>query len=170
MRFRRCPGLSFLGLLFSIASPRQAVSEPEQTEISQQIASQIDSSSDVPLYRQIVDGVLEDVLTGTLETGARLPTVRQLAIAVSVHPDIVERAFRELELLGVVVRRPGQGTFVSLTPPNRSELERRQLVETLCRDIVTRADDAGVSLDELIDALAELRSSQREADARRRSP
>ena len=117
-----------------------------------------------------MDGVLEDVLTGTLETGARLPTVRQLAIAVSVHPDIVERAFRELELLGVVVRRPGQGTFVSLTPPNRSELERRQLVETLCRDIVTRADDAGVSLDELIDALAELRSSQREADARRRSP
>ncbi|NIQ55192.1 MAG: GntR family transcriptional regulator, partial [Gammaproteobacteria bacterium] len=70
----------------------------------------------VPLFRQLVDRLWLEIITGTLEAGERLPTVRQLAIDLGIHPNTVGRAYTELELLGVLVKRPGHGTYVCLGP------------------------------------------------------
>ena len=118
----------------------------------------LDWGSDVPLYRQIVDRVWPEVVQGTLVPGERLPTIRRLAIDLSVHPDTVARAYEELELLGVVIQRPGEGTFVGLKPPDREEFQRRVEFETLCRELASRAQALGFTVDDLIDTLSELRS------------
>jgi GntR family transcriptional regulator len=103
------------------------------------------------------------VVTGTLETGERLPTVRQLAIDLSVPPTTVERAYRELEELGVVSAVPGQGVVVSLRDPDRSSVERRMQLERLCREVAAQAEGLGFTLDDLMEVLAEQRRLRRAA-------
>jgi GntR family transcriptional regulator len=129
----------------------------------------MDFGSGEPLYRQIVDRVWLEVITGALDTGERLPTARQLAIDLGVHPNTVARAYEELRLLGVLVARPGEGTYVGLTRPDRSALERRAQLERLCRDIVSQSKALGISLDNVVDMLVELRASGEDTDSRRNS-
>lgn len=141
------------------------MSELENAELARRLAVYLEPSSDEPLYRQIANRLWLEVVTGTLETGARLPTVRQLAIDLSVHPNMVARAYQELELLGVLRLKPGQGTFVSLTQPDRSEVERRSQLERLCRDLISQAEALGLTLDDVMEALADLRAARRDTDA-----
>jgi DNA-binding transcriptional MocR family regulator len=91
------------------------VPDSTRASLAQRLALYLDPASDEPLYRQIVNRLWLEVVTGTLETGERLPTVRQLAIDLSLNPNTVARAYNELEALGVLTRKPGQGTFVSLS-------------------------------------------------------
>lgn len=142
----------------------------ERADIAQRLAIYLDRSGETPLHRQIVDRVWQEVVTGTLETGERLPTVRQLAIDLSVHPNTVTRAYRELELLGVLATRPGEGSVVQLASPNKEELEHGARLERLCRDVVSQADALGVSLDEVIDTLADARAARRRSGKRRPAP
>ena len=142
------------------------MSNHERTGIDQRLAIHLDHGSDVPLYRQIVDHVWLGAVEGILEPGERLPTVRQLAIDLSVHPNTVARAYSELTLLGIVSPLRGEGTFVCLTPPDKPELERREQLERLCSELMSRIQALGFSLDELIDTLGELRTEGARAKGR----
>ena len=108
-----------------------------------------------------------EVVTGTLETGERLPTVRQLAIDLAVHPNTVQYAYDELETLGVLVTRQGEGTYIGLAPPDQDTLERRAQIERLCGDVAAQCRALGLSLDDIIDTLSALQTSERERDPRR---
>jgi GntR family transcriptional regulator len=134
------------------------VSEQEFPGVAQRLALYIDRSSEEPVSRQIIDRLWLEIITGTLETGDRLPTVRQLAIHLNVRPDTVSRAYEELELLGVLITRPGQGTFVGLTSPDPTALERHAQLERLCRDVASQSEALGLPLDDVIDALVDLRN------------
>ena len=73
----------------------------------------LDMKSGVPFYRQIIDQVKSTMATGRLKPGERLPTVRQLAVDLSINPNTVSRAYTELELTGLVETQMGSGTFIS---------------------------------------------------------
>lgn len=132
--------------------------------MAEELQLTVDPSSDVPLYRQIVDHVWVKVASGILEPGNRLPTVRQVAIDLGVHLDTVERAYRELELLGVVVQHPGEGTFVGLRPPQKDEANRRAQLERVCHQAISQTQALGFSIDDLMEVLAEFRSPGRTRD------
>jgi GntR family transcriptional regulator len=138
------------------------VSDHEPASVVQRLAIYLDPSSDEPMYRQIVDRLWLEIITGTVETGERLPTVRQMAIELGVRPATVTRAYKELELLGVLITRPGHGSFVGLSSPDATALERQAQLERLCRDLETQGEALGFTLTELIDALRELRSAERD--------
>jgi len=140
------------------------VSEHESPGVAQRLALYIDRSSEEPVSRQIIDRLWLEIITGTLETGDRLPTVRQLAIDLNVRPDTVSRAYEELELLGVLITRPGQGTFVGLTSPDTSTLERHAKLERLCRDMISQSKALGLPLDDVIDTLTDLRNSDNDSN------
>ena len=125
---------------------------------TQQLAISLDPGRDLPLYRQIVDHVWVKVAEGGLDPGEKLPTVRQWAVDLGVHPNTVARAYKELELLGVVVRRAGEGTFVGLKQADRHEIERQAELERLCLKVLSRAQALGFTVDELLESLAELQS------------
>lgn len=143
------------------------MSSHEPSSVAQRLAVYLDPSDDAPLHRQIADRVWLEVVTGTLETGERLPTVRQLAIDLAVHPNTVQRAYDELETLGVLVTRPGEGTYIGLAPPDQDTLERRAQLERLGGDVAAQCRALGLSLDDLIDTLSALQTSERERDPRR---
>ncbi|SEO72369.1 GntR family transcriptional regulator [Actinacidiphila rubida] len=73
----------------------------------------VDRSSSVPAYAQLVRQVREAMRLGVLHPGDRLPTVRSVVAACTVNPSTVLKAYRELELSGLVEARQGAGTFVS---------------------------------------------------------
>ena len=75
----------------------------------------LDLASGVPAYRQIIDQVLGAIASATLHGGDQLPTVRQLAVDLSINPNTVVRAYLELEREGLVSKRRGAGTYVSAT-------------------------------------------------------
>jgi len=115
----------------------------------------LDTSSGVPFYRQIIDKVLLAVADGRLSPGSQLPTVRQLAVDLSVNLNTVAKAYREMEIRGIVDTQQGTGTFVSTRRAERKTSERRKALEGLVDRFVSLASSSGFSLDELAEALAE---------------
>src|SRR5258708_14875842 len=75
----------------------------------------LDGSSGVPPYLQIVQQVKHALRLGLLEIGDQLPTVREVVAQITINPNTVLKAYRELEHEGLVASRPGQGTFVQRT-------------------------------------------------------
>jgi len=72
----------------------------------------IDSRSGVPIYLQIIEQVKRSVALGVLAPGEQLPTVKQLALDLTVNPNTVARAYRDLERAEVIETAPGRGSFV----------------------------------------------------------
>jgi GntR family transcriptional regulator len=72
----------------------------------------VDPRSGVPIYLQIIEQVKRSVALGVLQAGEQLPTVKQLAIDLTVNPNTVARAYRELEREEVIETSPGRGSFV----------------------------------------------------------
>lgn len=128
------------------------------------LARRIAEAKDQPAAHVVVEEVWLAVVEGDLATGERLPTVRKLAIELGVSPRTVERAYDELQRLGVAATRMGEGTFVSLNPPPEEERARRRAFQALCTETVARTREHGFTLEELLDALAEFRTAEREEE------
>jgi DNA-binding transcriptional regulator YhcF (GntR family) len=116
----------------------------------------LDLHSGVPVYRQIIDQVRGGVASGALSVGDQLPTVRQLAVDLSVNPNTVVRAYRELELGGLLETHQGTGTFVSAQEVQGGEQERVRQLAQIVADCVARAGAAGFTVEDLIEQLQEL--------------
>src|ERR1700721_951370 len=90
----------------------------------------LDLHSGVPVYRQIIDQVRGAIASGALTAGSQLPTVRQLAVDLAINPNTVVRAYRELELGGLLETHQGTGTFISAQKMKGAAAERqRQLAQ-----------------------------------------
>lgn len=122
---------------------------------------QLDLATGVPAYRQIIDQVMLGISTGSLTPGDQLPTVRQLAVDLSINPNTVVRAYRELEIRGVLATQQGIGTFINKTQVQPDEALRQKRLSQLVGEFVARAGRDGFSLDELIERLKELGSEKR---------
>lgn len=118
----------------------------------------LDLKSGVPFYRQIIDQVKSAIATGRLGPGDRLPTVRQLAVELSINPNTVSRAYTELELTGLVETQMGSGTFVGQRRVEPDDVERRRLLEEICQELLARASSHGFTLDDILDNLNQRKS------------
>jgi DNA-binding transcriptional regulator YhcF (GntR family) len=121
---------------------------------------QLDLRSGVPVYRQIIDQVLLAVATGACTGGDQLPTVRQLAVDLSINPNTVVRAYRELEIRGILTTHQGTGTFITTAKIDSSDAERQRRLSQLVSEFVAHAGGAGFTLQEMMERLAELQSEQ----------
>lgn len=116
----------------------------------------LDLRSGVPVYRQIIDQVRAGVASGALTAGDQLPTVRQLAVDLAINPNTVLRAYRELELGGLLETQQGTGTFVTQKKVRRDEAERARQLSQLAGEFLARAGAAGFTVDELLEQLREM--------------
>ena len=120
----------------------------------------LDLRSGVPVYRQIIDQVLGGIASGTLKPGDQLPTVRQVAVDLAINPNTVMRAYRELEIRGILATQQGTGTFITDRKVKHDEVERRRRIDQLVKDFIARAGGEGFTVQELLDCLQELPSEQ----------
>ena len=79
---------------------------------------QLDLKSRKSIYEQVMDQLKEQIMTGQMATGDKLPSVRELSKSITVNPNTVQKAYRELERQGYVYTTSGVGTFVA----DRSEI------------------------------------------------
>src|SRR2546421_12902636 len=101
------------------------------------IAFQLNPKSGVPIYRQIQDQISYGVASGLLGSGEQLPTVRSLAVELSVNPNTVIKAYTELEREGILTTEQGSGTFVAAQPPVAISKEKREAtLESLCSEFM----------------------------------
>jgi GntR family transcriptional regulator len=108
----------------------------------------LDTRSGVPPYKQIVQQVKQAILLGRLRVGDQLPPVREVVSKIAINPNTVFKAYRDLEHLGVVEMRPGQGTFVRRAPRQVSRSELAAMRRSLLR-WMRSANDAGVDVDSI---------------------
>jgi GntR family transcriptional regulator len=121
----------------------------------------IDTRDRTPIYAQLERALRAAVATGRLQPGDQLPTVRQLAVDLSVNANTVARVYAELERAGVIETRRGVGSFVCGTaarahPPREHDRRLRAFVTRLLAD----ADAAGFTLEDVVQALEEHRSAE----------
>lgn len=104
----------------------------------------LDPRSGLPPYLQLVQQIRYAVRSGTLRPGMRLPAAREVVALLTINPNTVFKAYGELERQGLVVSRPGQGTFVSTSVPapisERSQRKLRRALESW----LTEARQAGI--------------------------
>ena len=115
----------------------------------------LDNGSGVPVYRQLIDQVQAGIATGTLCVGAQIPTVRQVAVDLAINPNTVMRAYRELEIRGVLDTQQGTGTFIAARVPQIEDDGRVRRLDQLIDEFVARAGAGGFTLAEVVDALKE---------------
>src|SRR6202035_1381245 len=116
----------------------------------------IDLHSGVPVYRQVIDQVRSGMALGSLNAGDQLPTVRQMAVDLAINPNTVLRAYRELELGGLLETHQGTGTFIAKKKLERKDAERERQLTHLANEFAARAGSAGFTVDELIESVSEL--------------
>jgi GntR family transcriptional regulator len=114
----------------------------------------VDSTSPTPIYAQLDRSIRAAIATGELESGAQLPTVRQLAVDLAVNANTVARVYAQLERDGILETRRGVGTFVLESPsPQVTRAHRERELRELIRRFVGDAALLGFTLSELITQL-----------------
>ncbi len=96
----------------------------------------VDPRSGVPLYLQLIEQVKRAVALGTLADGEQLPTVKALAVDLTVNPNTVARAYRELERDRVIETSPGRGSFVR---PGDGTRDAHRAVDDIAANVLAEA-------------------------------
>jgi GntR family transcriptional regulator len=115
----------------------------------------LDNGSGVPVYRQLIDQAQAGIATGALNAGYQIPTVRQVAVDLAINPNTVMRAYRELEIRGVLDTQQGTGTFIAPQSAQIDDDLRTRRLDQLIDEFVARAGSGGFTLTEILEALKE---------------
>ena len=109
----------------------------------------------VPIYLQIVNQVKYLVASGRLAPGEELPPIRTLAEQLLINPNTVARAYRELELAGIVMKRRTAGTYVSQSASPLARKQRLKIVTERVDALLAEARQMNIDLDALLELIQE---------------
>ena len=115
----------------------------------------ISTSDGKPIYLQIVSQIKYLVASGRLGTGAELPPIRVLAEQLLINPTTVARAYRELEMAGVVTKRRTAGTYVSDATSPLARRERLKIVGERIDALLAEARQMDVAVETLVELIHE---------------
>lgn len=113
----------------------------------------IDFSSGVPAYRQIINLLFFDIGRGTLREGDRLPTIKELADRLKVNPNTVAKAYREMDLKGIIAGRRGDGSFVAALTGRAAPLTQAQKdakLDELFGRVIAEAKASGITEEDVL--------------------
>lgn len=104
---------------------------------------------DKPIYQQLVDHIIGDIIRGTLIAGEKLPSVRDYAVSVGVNANTMQRVYKELENLKITETRRGQGSFVTENHVRIREL-REEMKEQLVQSFIQNVEALGFTTNEMV--------------------
>lgn len=115
----------------------------------------VDVMSRVPVYEQIIKQVEEQVLTGILKEGDKLPSVRSLSVKLSINPNTIQKAYTELDRRQLIITVPGKGSFISekaIEVVGANSREKMTELNKIIRELAL----AGVTKEEIINNIEEV--------------
>jgi GntR family transcriptional regulator len=113
-------------------------------EASRSLVLRLDATSGVPTYLQIVQQVEHALRLGYLVEGDQLPRIKDVVASLSINPNTVLKAYRDLEQKGFVTALPGQGTFIKVSPDSLGQSVQSTLRESLLNGWLREAQEAGL--------------------------
>jgi GntR family transcriptional regulator len=116
---------------------------------------EVNVTSSVPVYQQIMDQLRRLVSDGSLAPGAPLPSVRQLAAELAINPNTVAKAYQFLELEGTIATLKRRGAFVGESSSAKAALARDRRLEEVVDRLAEDAARLGLNSEEIIEAFAE---------------
>ncbi|MCL2563180.1 MAG: GntR family transcriptional regulator [Oscillospiraceae bacterium] len=114
---------------------------------------QIDNQSRQAVYEQIVQQVERYLLTGVLQGGEKMPSVRGLSVQLNVNPNTVQRAYTELERSGVLVTAPGRGAFVSNEGAETLKERRKEMSLSELKTLLAELKLAGMEKEQILQVI-----------------
>lgn len=108
----------------------------------------------MPIYLQIMDRIKMDIVTEKLKANDKLPSVREMAVTLKVNPNTLQRAYQELERLGIVYTQRGMGTFVKERENMMHEL-KQEMAKEVMDSFVMRMKRLGFTEKEMIQTLSQ---------------
>lgn len=108
----------------------------------------VDVKSALPVYEQIKRAIKLVILSGRLEEGDQLMSIRELALKLQINPNTIIKVYYQLEMEGFVLSRPGAGYFVKFDG-KKIQKERRELFEQATDEYISKVTDMGYSLEDI---------------------
>ncbi|CAG9620595.1 GntR family transcriptional regulator [Sutcliffiella rhizosphaerae] len=105
-----------------------------------------------PIYLQIIENISKKIVRGELITGEKLPSVRDMAIKSSVNPNTIQRTYSELERMGIVETKRGQGTFITENKGMIRQL-KEELENKVVEGFVQNMKDIGANEKEIVESV-----------------
>lgn len=102
-----------------------------------------------PIYLQIVDKIYQQIVRGEIMPGEKLPSVREMAIQAGVNPNTIQRSYGEMERMGVVETKRGQGTFVIEGESIVEKLKTSMQMEIISQ-FVKSMEELGISRQQML--------------------
>lgn len=126
----------------------------------------MDFNNTKPIYRQIIDYALARVLNGQWTVGARIPSVREMAVALAVNSHTVLKAFEFLESSSMIYPRRGMGYYLSDDALDIAmKIKRDEFYCTTLTETFTGMEQLGISINEVTDAYLQWKQNQSEASS-----
>ncbi len=97
-----------------------------------------------PIYRQIIEEIQRQIARGELSPGQQVPSQRELALKMRVNPNTIQRVYREMENMGIIETRRGQGTFI-VEKSDLVEITRKKLAQKYYHQFVRNMSDLGLT-------------------------
>lgn len=120
---------------------------------------ELDLRSRIPIYEQLIDKIKEMIITELLATDEQLPSVRSLAQQLTINPNTIQKAYRELEKQGYVYTVQGRGNFVAPVM-EKMQKEKKEQLRGQIKKLVTEALFLGMNKEELAEILQEVEDQQ----------
>ncbi len=114
----------------------------------------IDYRDKRPIYEQVVDKLEHLIIGGALEADSKMPSVRTLAVELSVNPNTIQRAYTILEQTGYLYTITGRGNFVA--PEGEWRDNKTQTVLKDCREMIQQAKEFGITKAQIMDELGRI--------------
>lgn len=111
----------------------------------------IDYKDSRPIFEQIVENYEKLILHGAIEPNTKMPSIRKLAMELSLNPNTVQKAYAELERRGYTYTVKGKGVFVNYDPKQKAE-KTKQVLDSI-QNLVSEAMELGLSKDEIISSM-----------------
>ena len=109
----------------------------------------LDTVNGAPIYRQIIQQIEYAILSGRMQPGDRLPTIRSLAVELKTNPNTIAKAYNELEIRGILATQVGSGTYISDKKPVIEEDSLKRKIREVAGKFMQEMRDLGVEKKEL---------------------
>jgi len=109
----------------------------------------LDTVNGAPIYRQIIQQIEYAILSGRIQPGDRLPTIRSLAVELKTNPNTIAKAYNELEIRGILATQVGSGTYISDKKPVIEDDSLKRKIREVAGRFIQEMRDLGVEKKEL---------------------
>jgi GntR family transcriptional regulator len=109
----------------------------------------LDTVNGAPIYRQIIQQIEYAILSGRMQPGDRLPTIRSLAVELKTNPNTIAKAYNELEIRGILATQVGSGTYISDKKPVIEDDSLKRKIREVAGRFIQEMRDLGVEKKEL---------------------